>query len=244
MESKDKLWKREDLGKRYLEGIRSAIPLAEYQIKVILYLLKQRNRQINNILDIGCGDGILGRSVLEKYPSASCVFLDISDTMIDAAKKNVSSDNDKLHFVIEDYGGIGWTKSIVEFGKFDLIISGFSIHHQTDKRKKEIYREIFDLLLPGGFFLNLEHCSSPTPWLKTVFDEFFIDSLYSYHISTGVDKKREEIAGDFYSAPVREANILAPVDKQCSWLKKIGFVEVDCYLKIFELCLFGGIKPE
>jgi hypothetical protein len=54
----------------------------------------------------------------------------------------------------------------------------------------------------------------------------------------------KEIAKTFYDNPLKKANILVPVELQCFWLKKIGFKEVDCYLKIFELALFGGIKPK
>ena len=41
----------------------------------------------------------------------------------------------------------------------------------------------------------------------------------------------------------KAANILAPVDDQCRWLREIGFADVDCYFKAFELALFGGRKP-
>jgi hypothetical protein len=33
------------------------------------------------------------------------------------------------------------------------------------------------------------------------------------------------------------------VEVQCQWLRQIGFGHVDCYLKIFELALFGGLRP-
>ena len=39
-------------------------------------------------------------------------------------------------------------------------------------------------------------------------------------------------------------NILAPVGDQCDWLREIGFEDVDCYFKIFELAVFGGRKPK
>ena len=36
MNAKDQVWKTEALGKRYLEGIRGAIPFAEQQIELTL----------------------------------------------------------------------------------------------------------------------------------------------------------------------------------------------------------------
>ena len=41
---------------------------------------------------------------------------------------------------------------------------------------------------------------------------------------------------------VKKENILATVEAQCQWLRQIGFADVDCFLKIFELALFGGRK--
>jgi 16S rRNA G1207 methylase RsmC len=38
-------------------------------------------------------------------------------------------------------------------------------------------------------------------------------------------------------------NILAPVSAQCDWLSSIGYEDVDCFFKCFELAIFGGRKP-
>jgi len=43
--------------------------------------------------------------------------------------------------------------------------------------------------------------------------------------------------------PDKSANILAPVETQYRWLRRIGFVEVDCYFKHFELAVFGERRP-
>lgn len=39
------------------------------------------------------------------------------------------------------------------------------------------------------------------------------------------------------------ANILAPAYVQCAWLREIGYADVDCFLKVFELAVFGGRRP-
>jgi hypothetical protein len=43
--------------------------------------------------------------------------------------------------------------------------------------------------------------------------------------------------------PDKAANILAPVEAQCDWLREIGYEDVDCYFKVLELAVFGGRRP-
>ena len=56
-------------------------------------------------------------------------------------------------------------------------------------------------------------------------------------------QSRDEVARHYYDRPDKSANILAPVERQCTWLREIGFTDVDCYLKVFELAVFGGRRP-
>jgi len=237
------LWKKEDLSKRYLEVVRAGIPLAKTQMEVMLALIIRMRKKVVNFLDLGCGDGVLGWAVLSKYPGARGVFLDFSKMMIDAARKKAPRNRKGLVFIQEDYGKPAWSRAVSRYGKFDLIVSGFSIHHQPDKRKREIYGEIFRLLAPGGLFLNLEHVQSATPRIKNVFDDYFVDSLFEHLRRVDSKMTRKNVGEKYYNNQLRDANILAPVEKQCHWLRGIGFKDVDCYFKIFELALFGGVKP-
>jgi hypothetical protein len=69
-----------------------------------------------------------------------------------------------------------------------------------------------------------------------------VDSQYGYFQALNDQRSRDEIANTYYYRPDKTANILAPVELQCAWLREIGYQHVDCYLKIFELALFGGMK--
>jgi hypothetical protein len=44
--------------------------------------------------------------------------------------------------------------------------------------------------------------------------------------------------------PDQYDNILVSVTTQCDWLKELGFIDVDCYFKCFELSIFAGIKKK
>jgi tRNA (cmo5U34)-methyltransferase len=243
MNESRQVWKTEALGKRYLEGVRGAIPLAEQQIELILFLAQQALPQVHRLLDLGCGDGILGSALMSQYPNAHGVFLDFSDTMIQAARAKVLPMTRQATFITQDYGTPEWVNAVNPHGPFDIIVSGFSIHHQPDARKRALYEELFILLAPGGLLLNLEHVASASPWLQTVFDQHFVEALWRFHERSGTTKTKDQIAQEYYHRPDKGVNMLALVEEQCRWLQEIGFLHVDCYFKILELALFGGIKP-
>ena len=239
----DKLWRAEGLAARYVDGVRGAIPLADEQIAVMLRLIDWARPEAASVLDLGCGDGILGRAVLDAFPNARCVFADFSDAMLEFARDRLAGASDRAALVKADYGEAGWVDAVRGHAPFDVVISGFSIHHQPDERKRAVYGEIFDLLTPGGLFLNVEHVASATPRVEALFNDIFIDALHAFHRASGSDETREAIATTYYNRPDKAANILAPVEDQCGWLRDLGYADVDCFLKYFELAVFGGRRP-
>ena len=239
----DKRWQAAGLAARYVDGVRGAIPQADEQIAVMLRLIDWARSEPANVLDLGCGDGILGRAILDRFPDAACVFADFSDEMLDLARGKLGAVAARATVVDADYGEVGWVSTIAGHAPFDVVVSGFSIHHQPDARKRAVYGEIYDLLAPGGLFVNVEHVSSQSPGIEGLHEDVFIDSLHAFHQANGSTKSRAEIADEFYRRPDKQANILAPVEDQCVWLRELGYVDVDCYLKFFELAVFGGRKP-
>lgn len=238
----DTVWQESNVAETFLEGVRGGLPLAAFQIDLLGRVARQALPKVERILDLGCGDGVLGRSLLAQYPQASCVFADFNETMFTAARTKIGADAGRSHFVLGDFGTSKWLDGVRPFAPFDLIVSGFAIHHQPDERKREVYREIFDLLTPGGLFLNLEHIASESAWAKKAFDELVIDGLYAFHREHGGTESRETIANRFFYRPDKEANILAPLEAQCQWLRDIGFADVDCFFRVLEFALFGGRK--
>jgi tRNA (cmo5U34)-methyltransferase len=243
MQRSDAIWKSAVVTNDFLEGMRGAIPLAAEQLAVMVRIIQAARPELENFLDLGCGDGVLGQAVLAHYPDAHGVLLDFSEPMIEAAQHQLATQKANLAFLVQDYGLQRWLESVKPYAPFDAIVSGFSIHHQPNERKRELYQEIFDLLQPGGVFLNLEHVAPPSDWVEHIFDEIFVDATLAYNQSRGVKITREQTAYEYHNRPHKEANILAPMELQCDWLREIGFEHVDCYLKIFELALFGGVRP-
>lgn len=235
-------WKTEKLTEIYLEGVRGAIPFANEQVDILLRIISFFKPDVTSFLDLGCGDGILGQMILSKWNNAKGVFVDYSEPMIKAAKSKNQQFQDQSLFAILDFGNTEWLTSISQEFPVDVVISGFSIHHQPDNNKKRIYKDIFDKILkPGGVFLNLEQVKSPTREIEAIFNDFFMDSMRKYQKEDNGGISVETIEQGFYDD--KKVNILSPVEEQCLWLSEIGFSHVDCFFKAFEMAIFGGIKP-
>jgi tRNA (cmo5U34)-methyltransferase len=237
------IWKSESVAAHYLER-KDSRPFIREQIEVMLKLIKSLCRPVNRFMDLGCGDGILSAVLLENFPQSTAVLVDHSAPMLDAAKENLDKVIGSVRFCAADYSSPEWIEAAVEYAPYDLMVSGFSIHHQPDIRKREIYAEIYDILMPGGMFINLEHVASPTTRTAKLWDDIRIDALYDFALRGGSSKTRDVIEKEYLKRPERKANLFTSVETQCEWLRDIGFADVDCFFKYFELAIFGGCKPE
>jgi SAM-dependent methyltransferase len=238
----DEVWKLPAIVSRFL-SYRAAIPLAQEQIGIMMSILKTRTQPIQKFLDLGCGDGILGAAILGTYPQSQGVLADFSEPMLEEAREQLKEYADQLVFENLDYGDPAWVNSMQAFGPFDAIVSGYSIHHQPDARKRPIYEEIYSLLKPGGWFINIEHIAAESQLAVDLFNNHIIDGRYAIEKANGGSKTRQEISDIFMKRPDKDANILLSVNTQCDWLREIGYEEVDCYFRVYELAVFGGCRP-
>jgi tRNA (cmo5U34)-methyltransferase len=151
------------------------------------------------VLDLGCGDGRLAARVLEARPSVDHVVgIDSSPPMLDLARARFDDDarveirSGDLRDPIGDLGG------------FDVIVSGFAIHHLDHARKRNLFGEVAGQLRPTGLFANLEVVASATPELHRT----FLDA-----IGRPVDDPEDQ---------------LADVESQLTWMRDAGLDQVDC----------------
>ena len=99
---------------------------------------------VSSVLDLGCGDGRLAALVLGARPSVDrVVAVDKSPPMLDAARMRFRDD---VRVEVREWD---LSVSIASLGSFDLVVSGFAIHHLEDDRKRELFDEVACQLRPG-----------------------------------------------------------------------------------------------
>jgi ubiquinone/menaquinone biosynthesis C-methylase UbiE len=234
------VWKNDWVVRRFLDGVRGGIPYANDQLEVMLRLLDAGDRPIKRFLDLGSGSGLLAIAILTRHPEAKATLVDFSEPMMEAARDLLGEDTTLPSFVLADLNSPDWVNELQDEEPFDAIVSGFTIHHLPHDRKAALYRELLPLLAPGALFINVEHVASASPWLEALWNEAMIDSLTEYHERQRTGQSREMITREYGQRPDQDANVLASVETQLTWLRDAGFVDVDCAFKYFELAVLSG----
>ena len=165
-------------------------------------------------LDLGCGDGRLAAVILDARPDVEqIVAVDASPPMLERARARFANDT-RVELRTWDL-----REPIGELGAFDLVVSGFAIHHLDDERKQALFGEIAELLRPGGMFCNLEVVASPTPELHAAF-----------RAAIGREEDDPE-------------DRLVAVETQLGWMRAARFEQVDCIWKWRGFALLVGSAP-
>ncbi len=224
---------------RWYQDVRSGIPFADAQFDVVKSVLRAHGANVIRVLDLGSGDGIATATIADAFDVREATLVDFSPPMLDDARARAAGWDIDVMVVEGDLADPRWIDGVRGREPFDLVISRYAIHHVEDDRKRALYAEVFAVLRAGGWFVNIEHVASVNEQYTTAFDTLTVESIAS--VSPGLSL--EEVAEEFRSRDDVDANILAPVDDQCAWLRAIGFKDVDCLFKVLELAVFAGRKP-
>ena len=162
-------------------------------------LVEALPEHVERVLDLGCGDGKLAAVVLEARPDAAeAIGLDRSAPMLDLARERFAQEP-RARLVEHDL-----EQPLPDLGRFDVIVSGFAIHHLEDERKRSLLVEAARALRPGGVFANLEVVQCATDELQ---QEFY--------------RRIERPGGD-------PEDRLATIEGQLAWMRDAGLAQVDC----------------
>jgi tRNA (cmo5U34)-methyltransferase len=231
-------WQNEDIATGFIGDRRQLIPLFDVQEELARRLIVRGEREVRRFVDLGAGDGGFAELVLDLYPGSSCVLVDFSAPMLTAAAERLAGKAGRWEIVEGDLSRPEWRAQLPE-GPYDAVVSRLAIHHLPDERKRALYQEAFDLLEPGGLFLNWEHVATGG-LAEGLFEEFFHERLLAAERERDNPRPPEEVLRSYQDAA--DDDILCDPQTQCEWLREIGFEKVDVYFKLPELAIFGGQK--
>ena len=179
------------------------------------------------VLDLGAGTGLLSAMVASMFPRASFTLVDVSSEMLARARERFAGAGDRFTFVLRDFGEpFG--------GRYDLVMSALAIHHLSDEDKQALFARIRAVLKPGASFINADQVMGATPALERAYHETWLRQVRAL----GVPEADLEAALERM-----KADRMAPVEAQIEWLRRTGFVEVDCWYKNHRFAVYSGTRP-
>ena len=119
----------------------------------------------------------------------------------------------------------------------DAVVTSMCIHHMPDQRKQGLFREIYEHLAPGGWYLNYDPVSSPDPVVTATWER--VNDRFDPE-AAGKRLRRTPQEQSRYENHVR---YVIPLDQQLDYLRSAGFQGVDVYWKHLENVIYAGCRP-
>lgn len=236
----DSAWMETDYAGEYRDNADHFVLGRRTQLFVLqsFYRYFLSKRMPFEVLDLGCGDGELAANVRAVAPHARLTLVDGSADMLDAARARYA-DQPEATFVQATFAELIADSSTL--GQYDLVVSGFAIHHLYLPEKIALFNVVFEHLKPGGAFVNID----------TVFpteDEALIDWYYKLWEEWIVARgERFNLAENFSGVPnearYKAENKLSTLSSQLESLKSIGFTQVGSHYQNSIFVVFSGRKP-
>ncbi|MDR2790619.1 MAG: methyltransferase [Campylobacteraceae bacterium] len=98
---------------------------------MFLYDFARILRLSGDVLDIGCGCGILGLLLKRDFPSIGLTMIDIQEEHIFLADKNINSNALGAELILGDFAEYEFNK------KFDFIVSNPPFYHERTKKSED-----------------------------------------------------------------------------------------------------------
>lgn len=229
-------WVQADNTKAYCDTAEFFIQERRTMIQVMasLYRYFFRSSDHIRILDLGCGDGILGETLLGIDPEIDLVCVDGSSHMLKAARQKLAG-YQNTDFYQKTF------KELIEqppqWKPFSLIVSSLAIHHLVFYEKEALFRRLYSLLESDGFFLNIDVILPD----HMLYEDWYYKMWREWIANHGMDLSE----GESYihipeKARKNTENHFDKLPAQLDALRDAGYSHVECYYKYGLFSVYGG----
>jgi tRNA (cmo5U34)-methyltransferase len=116
-------------------------------------------------IDLGIGTGYFTERFLNHFPNSRVLGIDGAQAMIELAKARLTSLASRVQFVIGDFRKL--QELAPDAGTADVVFSAYALHHLSRPDKETVLRQVVELLVPGGWFVNADLIVADSPELES-----------------------------------------------------------------------------
>lgn len=105
------------------------------------------------VLDLAGGPGSISRRLLRRWPQAQVTVVDLDPVLLAIARAGLPA---HATVVSADLNRPQWSDSLPHHD-YDAVLTATALHWLMPDRVADLYREIRQVLRPGGVFINADH---------------------------------------------------------------------------------------
>lgn len=190
-----------------------------------------------NVLDLGCGDGIVTGQLFMIDNDISATLVDGSEEMLVKARERLRGSGNVV-YIRSGFRDLHENNLIN--GVFDFIVSSFAIHHLDLHGKRDLFELVRSHLKNGGHFMNIDVVLAPSEtldrWYMKLWEQWMDDKRAALGME---DEPSWDVIRRYKDG---EENRPDTLEDQLNALNDIGFKDIDCYYKYGIFAVYGGKK--
>ena len=222
------------------------VPDREVQINCICEVIPPPSEPAY-ILDLCCGEGLLTRALLDKFPECRLYGLDGSPKMIAHIENALATYGVRFKARQFDLAASDWR----EFPfPVHAVVSSLAIHHLDGTEKQVLFKDIASILTPGGSFIIADLTEPMDPYGKGFASNAWDEAVRQRSLHLDGDLKGYdhfcELGWNHYAHLEPDPDSIdkpSSLFDQLKWLEQAGFIDVDVFWMKAGHAIFGGRKP-
>jgi SAM-dependent methyltransferase len=111
------------------------------------------------VLDLACGTGSISRRLLERFPDARSIAVDVDPALLTIARATFAGD-DRVRVVRADLGDAGWVRALPST-PVDAVVTATALHWLAEPVLRRLYRDLAGVVRPAGAVANADHMDPP-----------------------------------------------------------------------------------
>ena len=106
------------------------------------------------VLDLACGTGTISRRLLDRFPGARSVAVDVDPALLTIARATLG-DDERVRFVRADLADPAWVLQLPEL-PFDAVLTATALHWLPEPLLRRVYRDLAGIVRHGGAIANAD----------------------------------------------------------------------------------------
>ncbi|WP_236246641.1 trans-aconitate 2-methyltransferase [Streptomyces sp. CC210A] len=130
------------------------MPDREERFRVMLDMVEACVGTAPRVLDLACGTGSITKRLLERFPNATSVGVDLDPALLTIAEGYFAGDG-RVRFVRADLTDPGWT-ALLPDGPYDAVLTATALHWLNVGPLAALYGQLAGVVRDGGAFMNAD----------------------------------------------------------------------------------------